>query len=115
MRKLLSTLLFVSIFGNSQIHTTYLWHMHQPTYWEETSQNNPNRYQLVKESQDLKMSGGNIYSDGLAHPLNDLEQIFSLPDRVNAYQYQPKNAVQSISLYPKAGAQITYGGESELM
>jgi hypothetical protein len=110
MRKLLSTLLFASIFINSQIHTTYLWHMHQPTYWGETSQNNSNRYQLVKESQDLKMSGGNIYSDGLAHPLNDLEQIFSLPDRVNAYQYQPKNAVQSISLYPKAGAQMTYGG-----
>jgi hypothetical protein len=40
--------------------------MHQPTYWGETSVINPNRYQTVKESQDLKASGGNVYSDGLA-------------------------------------------------
>ncbi|UMY66904.1 MULTISPECIES: starch-binding protein [unclassified Flavobacterium] len=94
----------------AQVQTSYLWHLHQPTYWGDVSLSNPNRSQLLKESQDLKMSGQNTYSDGLAHPLNDLEQIFSLPDRVQAYQYKPKNAVQSIMGYPKAGAQITYGG-----
>ena len=94
----------------AQVHYTYLWHMHQPTYWGEVSVSNPYRYQMVNESEDLKNSGGNIYSDGLAHPLNNLNEIFSLPDRVNAYQYQPKNAVQSIMGNPKAGAQLTYGG-----
>lgn len=103
-------LFFIQNILFSQVHTTYLWHMHQPTYWGEVSQSNPNRYQMVKESQDLKMSGGNTYSDGLAHPLNNLEEIFGLADRVNAYQYQPKNAVQSIMGYAKAGAQMTYGG-----
>jgi hypothetical protein len=39
-----------------------------------------------------------------------LEEIFSLADRVQAYQYKPKNAISSIMNYPKAGAQITYGG-----
>lgn len=111
MRKLLIgiSLLFTAII-HSQVHTTYLWHMHQPIYWGETSIADPNRYQMVKESHDLKMSGGNIYSDGLAHPLNDLEEIFSKPDRVNAYQYMPHNAVQSILSNPDAGAQMTYGG-----
>lgn len=100
----------LAFIANAQVQTSYLWHLHQPTYWGDVSLLNPNRSQLLKESQDLKMSGQNTYADGLAHPLNDLEQIFSLPDRVQAYQYKPKNAVQSIMGYPKAGAQITYGG-----
>ncbi|SEG37267.1 Por secretion system C-terminal sorting domain-containing protein [Halpernia humi] len=106
---LIFALIFVAIF-HAQVQTTYLWHMHQPTYWGETSKINPNRYQTVKESQDLKMSGGNTYSDGLAHPLNDLNEIFGSADRVNAYQFAPKNAVNSIRSLPNAGAQITYGG-----
>lgn len=110
MKKILYSLLFISGFIGAQVHTTYLWHMHQPTYWGEKSKADPNRYQLVKESEDLKNSGQNNYSDGLAHPLNNLSEIFGLADRVNAYQYQPKNAVGSISSLPKAGAQMTYGG-----
>ena len=111
MKKLYFLIVFFSLFWtHSQVHTTYLWHMHQPTYWGEKSAANPNRYQLVKESQDLKLSGGNTYSDGLAHPLNDLNEIFGSADRVNAYQFAPKNAVQSILSMPNAGAQITYGG-----
>lgn len=110
MKKILYSLLFISGFLGAQVQTTYLWHMHQPTYWGETSKSNPNRYQMVKESEDLKNSGQNTYSDGLAHPLNNLSEIFGLADRVNAYQYQPKNAVSSISSYAKAGAQMTYGG-----
>ncbi len=108
--KLLFVVFVSNIAINAQVHTTYLWHMHQPTYWGEVSQQNSNRYQMVKESQDLKINGQNTYSDGLAHPLNNLEEIFGLPDRVNAYQFQPKNAVQSIMSYAKAGAQMTYGG-----
>lgn len=103
-------LLFWGMILNAQVHTSYLWHLHQPTYWGDTSKADPNRYQTVKESQDLKTSGQNTYSDGLAHPLNDLVEIFSLADRVNAYQFQPKNAIQSIMGNPKAGAQVTYGG-----
>ncbi len=108
--KLLFIAFLLSLNSYTQVHTTYLWHMHQPTYWGEVSQQNTNRYQLVKESQDMKLGGQNTYADGLAHPLNNLEEIFGLPDRVNAYQYQPKNAVQSIMGNAKAGAQMTYGG-----
>ena len=52
--------LYLSCFG--QVHTTYLWHLHQPTYWGDKSKINPNRSKLQKESQELKFSGGNMYS-----------------------------------------------------
>ena len=103
-------LLFVHTSFRGQVQTTYLWHLHQPTYWGDVSVSNPFRSQLLKESQQLKLSGQNTYADGLAHPLNNLEEIFSLADRVQAYQYKPKNAISSIMNFPKAGAQITYGG-----
>ena len=96
--------------GKAQISTSYLWHLHQPTYWGDVSKKNPNRYQIVKESQDLKTSGANNDKNGLAHPTNNLVEIFSTGDRVAAYQFAPKNAISSIADLPKAGAQITYGG-----
>jgi hypothetical protein len=96
--------------SQAQVHTTYLWHLHQPTYWGDVSKKNPNRYQMVKESQDLKTSGQNNDKNGLAHPTNNLQEIFSTGDRVAAYQFAPKNAINSIKDLPEAGAQITYGG-----
>lgn len=103
--------IFVCFFNsNAQVHTSYLWHLHQPTYWGDVSKKNPNRYQMVKESQDLKTSGGNNDINGLAHPTNDLFTIFSTGDRVAAYQHAPKDAISSIKDLPESGAQITYGG-----
>lgn len=96
--------------SQAQVHTSYLWHLHQPTYWGDASKKNPNRYQMVKESQDLKTSGQNNDINGLAHPTNNLEEIFGTGDRVAAYQFAPKNAVNSIKDLPEAGAQLTYGG-----
>ncbi len=104
-------LLFWMAPADAQVHTTWLWHLEQPTYWPEMSQSNPYRYQMVKESQDLKFSGGNVYSDGLAHPLNDLEEIFSKADRVAVYQWRAKDAVQTLLGYPEAGAQVNYSGD----
>jgi hypothetical protein len=99
---------FISL--QAQVNTTYLWHLHQPTYWGDVSKKNPNRYQNVKESQDLKTSGANNDQNGLAHPTNNLQEIFGIGDRVAAYQFAPKNAINSIRDLPKAGAQLTYGG-----
>ncbi len=96
-----------SIFA--QVHTSYLWHLQQPIYWPEQSVSNPLEYQKVWESQQLKFSGGNIYADGLAHPLNDLQEIFSKPDRVNVYQWRARNSINSIQHLPEAGAQVNYG------
>ena len=94
----------------AQVHTTYLWHMQQPIYWPEQSQSDPHRYQTAWESHQLKFSGGNTYSDGLAHPLNDLASIFGNDDRKAAYQFRPKDAVQSLLNHPEGGACVNYGG-----
>lgn len=111
-KNLLLLFLFLSTFfcAQAQVHTSYLWHLHQPTYWGDISKKNPNRYQIVKESQDLKTSGANNDKNGLAHPTNNLQEIFGAGDRVAAYQFAPKNAINSIKDLPEAGAQITYGG-----
>lgn len=94
----------------SQVHTTWLWHMQQPIYWPDASVADPFHWQAVKESHDLKFSGQNTYPDGLAHPLNDLEEIFNKPDRVAAYQFRPKDALQTLLGYPEAGVQVNYSG-----
>jgi hypothetical protein len=101
---------FSSPFLSAQVHMTYLWHLQQPIYWPERSAQNPNRIQFVKESQDLKNNGGNNYPDGLAHPLNNLQDIFSKADRVAVYQYRTKDAVQSLNAHPEGGAQVNYSG-----
>ena len=58
----------------------------------------------------MKFGGQNNYSDGLAHPLNDLQSIFSNADRVAVYQYRAKDAVQSLLGFPEGGAQVNYSG-----
>ncbi|WP_083629217.1 starch-binding protein [Tenacibaculum agarivorans] len=95
-----------------EVHTSYLWHMQQPIYWPEISKANPNRYQTVFESFNLKQSGDpfNIYDDGKSHPLNDLQEIFGKYDRVKAYQYGPKNSVQTLLSLPNGGTQVNYSG-----
>lgn len=61
---------------------------------------------------NLKESGDswNLYSDGISHPLNNLEEIFGKYDRVKAYQYGPKNSVQTLLGLPNGGAQVNYSG-----
>ena len=83
--------------------------MQQPIYWPDKSLENPFEYQKVWESYQLKNNGGNIYADGLAHPLNNLAEIFGKNDRVNGYQWETKNAINSIRQFQNAGAQVNYG------
>lgn len=113
MKEILKALVLVLIFtsvGKAQVHTSYLWHLQQPIYWPESGQSNPYHFQSVKESQDIKNSGGNQYGTGSSHPLNNLEEIFSKDDRKNVYQQVPKNCVQQLLSYPEAGAQVNYSG-----
>jgi hypothetical protein len=93
------TLFVVSPFAFAQVYTTYHWHLHQPIYWPETSTSNNNTYQKAYESM---VSGG-------IHPQNDLDQIFSWPDRVAAYQFRIRDAIGSIQ-QADGGAQISYSG-----
>ncbi|HNX01534.1 MAG TPA: hypothetical protein PKK33_09230, partial [Candidatus Cloacimonadota bacterium] len=103
-------ILFLSLLG-ANVHTSYLWHLDQPIYWPEKSTWNTYHYQTAWESDYKKNHGANIYSDGQAHPLNNLPDIFGNADRVAAYQYRMKDAVNSIRfINNEAGAQVSISG-----
>ncbi|MDD2799157.1 MAG: starch-binding protein [Bacteroidales bacterium] len=109
-----NTFLLVSIFAcvfsatAQKVQTSYLWHMDQPIYWADKSKDKPESKQFAEESQRLKFSGGNLYiGSSVAHPTNDLQDIFSKADRVQAYQNSPRNAVSSIKDLANAGAQLS--------
>lgn len=80
------------------IHTTYLWHMHQPIYWPERSTWNATAYEYAYETMSL------------GHSQNDLGTIFGSDDRVHDYQDYPKSALQSVLDLPDAGAQVSFAG-----
>jgi len=102
--------LFFPVKGQT-VYTTYLWHMDQPVYWPDYSKDKPESKQYAEESQRLKLNGTNMYTgSSVAHPTNNLEDIFSKADRVNAYQGIPRDAVGSIKDLPKAGAQLSISG-----
>lgn len=107
----LSTLFLTtfSISVNAQkVHTSYLWHMDQPVYWADKSKDKADTKQFAEESHRLKVSGQNRYPGStVSHPTNNLEEIFSKADRVQAYQSSPRNAVNSIRNLPNAGAQLS--------
>ncbi len=81
----------------------YLWHLHQPIYWNDQLPGGPDRYEYAWES--IQATDG-----GRANPENNLRDIFGKDDRVAVYQGRPLDAVQTIQGYGSAGAQITYTG-----
>ena len=109
---LLLSITYFSINLRAQkVHTSYLWHMDQPDYWADKSIDKPESKQYAEESQRLKVSGGNMYpGSSVAHPTNDLQSIFNLADRINAYQFTPRDAVNAIRDLPNAGAQLSISG-----
>ncbi len=78
------------------VHTTYLWHMHQPVYWPAESGWTPGRYETAYETITL------------GHSQNDEFAIFNSDDRVGDYQAWPKDAVASLLDLPEAGAQVSF-------
>ena len=94
----------VSLFAsNTSVHTTWLWHLHQPIYWPDRAPNNhaADHYQNAWDTIQL----------GNAHP-NDtsLSTVFGAGDRIAAYQGGPSGTVSSLLGYANAGAQVNYSG-----
>ena len=82
----------------SQIYTSYHWHLQQPIYWPDKS-NFGSTYQKAWESM--------VY--GTENPQNNLEEIFGWDDRIAAYQYRIRDSISLMS-GSKSGAQISYTG-----
>ncbi len=80
------------------IHTSYLWHMHQPIYWPDESTWTPGEYEKAYETIQL------------GHSENDLTEIFGKDDRIGDYQWYPRDAISSILDIPDAGAQVSFAG-----
>ncbi len=101
----LGAVLPMSVAAQESLHFTYLWHMEQPIYWPDQTRvfGAPDRYENAWESIQRKNAGA-------GNPENDLVEIFSKADRVAAYQYRVRDAIDAIRWAPEAGAQISYSG-----
>jgi hypothetical protein len=82
--------------GGAPVHTTYLWHMHQPVYWPDRSTWTPSRYETAFETITLGHSESDVFS------------IFNKDDRVHDYQDYPRTAVSTILDLADAGAQVSF-------
>ncbi|MFH1680453.1 MAG: hypothetical protein ABIH26_07395 [Candidatus Eisenbacteria bacterium] len=80
------------------VHTTYLWHMHQPIYWPDESPSEGNAYEKAFETIEL------------GHSESDVFAIFNKDDRVHDYQEYPRDAIHSLLDLPDAGAQVSFAG-----
>ncbi|MDB6148219.1 MAG: C-terminal target protein, partial [Spartobacteria bacterium] len=95
---------------NHSVHTSFLWHLHQPIYWPDKRAGN-DHYENAWDT--IQAQNG-----GRAHPSPEiLTQVFGLDDRVAAYQFRPKDALNSIAGtgpgelgLAKAGVQLNYSG-----
>jgi hypothetical protein len=83
-----------------KLHLTWLWHLEQPIYWPDA---NGTRYERAWQSIQRR-------DGGAANPANDLRSIFGLDDRVAAYQWRPRDCVNSIRWSAEAGAQVSFSG-----
>jgi hypothetical protein len=78
------------------VHTTYVWHMHQPIYWPAPSTYYVSRYETAYETITLGHSESDVFS------------IFNKDDRVHDYQDYPATAVSMLLDLPDAGAQVSF-------
>jgi len=89
---------------NTNVHTTWLWHLHQPVYWPDRRNYGTDHYENAWDTIQQQ----NL---GRLHPSSEvLNTIFGAGDRVAAYQAGPKNSLASILGYANAGTQVSYSG-----
>jgi PKD repeat protein len=88
---------------STKVHTTYIWHMHQPIYWPKSTSGSGNGYEKAKDTMDNAGARGN-------HPSETLADIFGVDDRKAGYQYRMKDAVGGMGQANESGAQCTMSG-----
>jgi hypothetical protein len=90
--------------GANSLHTTWLWHLHQPIYWPDRHASGNDHYENGWETIQAQDAGR-------PHPSPEvLRNIFGIDDRRNAYQSGPRNSLNSVLSYGKAGVQMSYSG-----
>ncbi len=99
---LLSALVNSARAQNHNVHTSWLWHLHQPIYWPDKRAAN-DHYENAWDSIQAQYAGRSEPNEALA-------PVFSLSDRVNAYQQQPHDTLSSIGNFTNSGAQVNMSG-----
>jgi hypothetical protein len=90
--------------ASANLHTTWLWHLHQPIYWPDRRNWGGEHYEAAWDT--IQQQNG-----GRPHPAPEvLSTIFGLADRVAAYQSRPRDTVNNLLGYANAGAQVSYSG-----
>ena len=108
VRIILASLLAATLpaHANTGVHTSWLWHLHQPIYWPDRAPANHSgdHYQNAWDTMDLQ-------DHGFGHPSDaPMRTIFALADRIHAYQEGPKNTLQTIGAALNSGVQLNYSG-----
>src|SRR5579859_98995 len=91
--------------ANTNVHTSWMWHMHQPIYWPDRAPANHagDHYQNAYDTIQLKAGGSPVPSDDLAGTFGDVNRQYD-------YTYYPHDAVQNLFNLPNAGGQLNYSG-----
>ena len=90
--------------ASGNVHTTWLWHLHQPIYWPDRRVSGTDHYEAAWDTIQQQNAGR-------AHPSPEvLANIFGLDDRKAAYQYRPHDTLASVFGYANAGAQVSFSG-----
>jgi hypothetical protein len=87
---------------NHNVHTSWLWHLHQPIYWPD-KRSYGDHYENAWDTMQAQNANR-------SEPNESLTTVFSLADRVNAYQQEPHDTLSSIGSYTNSGAQLNMSG-----
>jgi len=89
---------------DTNVHTTWLWHLHQPIYWPDRRDYGVDHYENAWDTIQQQNAGR-------PHPSPEvLTTIFGEADRVNVYQGEIETVLGGLLSYPNAGAQVNYSG-----
>ena len=92
--------------ANTNLHTSWLWHMHQPIYWPDRAPANHagDHYQNAWDTMQLD-------NNGFTHPSDtSLPGVFGDANRIQDYQNYPHDAIGGILSLPNAGGQLNFSG-----
>ncbi len=101
------TILPSSFALNTNLHTTWLWHMHQPIYWPDRAPYNHSGDHYQNAWDTIQLNNGGTTT----HPTDtSLPGVFGDNNRIADYQNYPHDAVQGILGLSNAGGQLNYSG-----
>src|SRR5215472_11751136 len=91
-----------SLAQNNNVHTSWLWHLHQPIYWPDK--------RFYDDHYENAWDSIQAQNAGRSEPNENLTNVFDLADRLNAYQQEPRTTLSNIGSYLNSGVQLNMSG-----